>query len=89
MPRGIKLLKHQKYAKMLVNPAMCLSQAFAYQKNSGSSFCLYVADGSICKLKHKTTAFKVWMCHLICGTPVFLIGLALGIDLYLAQDSNI
>ena len=24
MPADIKLLKHQKYAKMLVNPTMCL-----------------------------------------------------------------
>jgi hypothetical protein len=51
--------------------------------------CSYVVYATICKLEHKTTTFKVWMCHLICGTPVFLIGLALGIDLYLAQDSNI
>jgi len=39
MPAGIKLLRHQKYAKMLVNPLGAFSHTLAHQKNSGTLFC--------------------------------------------------
>jgi hypothetical protein len=43
MPAGIKLLRHQKYAKMIVNPAMCLftgSRSLKKQRR----FVLFVSE---------------------------------------------
>ncbi|MFN0291375.1 hypothetical protein E5L68_008220 [Pedobacter helvus] len=73
-------MKHQKYAKMLVNPKSAFSRSLAHQKNCGTSFCSLVINESTYKLEHKTTTFKVWKSYLFYCAPVFLIGLALGID---------
>jgi len=41
MPRGIKLLRHQKYAKMLSQSSKGpFTQSHTHQKNSGTLFCV-------------------------------------------------
>jgi len=52
MPRDIKLLRHQKYAKMLRQSSNgAFAQADAHQKNSGTLFCSLVVSESFCKHK--------------------------------------
>lgn len=58
MPQGIKFLKHQKYAKMLINLATCLSTGSCSSKNSGTSFCLSVMKKVFTRLSTKPLRLK-------------------------------
>ena len=51
MPQGTKLLKHQKYAKMLVNPKCAFSRPLAHQKNCGTLFNQFFCFVFICLIE--------------------------------------
>ena len=83
MPRGIKLLRHQKYAKMLRQSSNGpFAQADAHQKNSGTLFCVGMWLMSVCGNFETQNSLRLRFgsAGFADPAPVFLIQLAPGID---------
>ena len=81
MPQGIKLFRHKKYAKMLVNPPHV-----PFHKPSASKkqrHFVLLDRGMInvfAKSNTKPLRFRFGSANFFYCAPVFLIHLALGID---------